>query len=245
MDARAVAGDWQTEDRQGESRPSLSRRGLLIGGSLIMAAGLAAKLRPRSEEHLLMRERLEDIVPQRIGGWQNAGSAGVIVSQPEEGLVEAGYDQVLTRVYSTASQISVMLLIAYGSTQGGSLQLHRPETCYPGQGFKLGAFSDGRMVLGQRADVHTRTFTARRDDRNERVTYWTRIGEFFPLSSMQEYRAILSSVARGLVPDGILVRVSMQGSDQSVDDALLHQFIVDLITALPPLGQKLLLGAAR
>lgn len=226
-----------------EARTGMSRRGVLVGGSLLLTAAAAAKAKPRASEHLLLRERLEDLVPQRIAGWQNSGSAGVIVAEPEEDLVEAGYDQLLTRVYSAGSQVSVMLLLAYGSTQGGSLQLHRPETCYPGQGFRLGEFQDVDMALGHAQHVHTRKFTARRDDRNERVMYWTRIADYFPLSSLSEYRAIISSVARGVVPDGILVRVSVRGSDIAVDDMLLRQFIGDLITALPPLGQKLLLGA--
>ena len=226
-----------------EGQPnSFSRRGLLIGGSLLVTAAAAARARPQTSEHLLLRERLEDLVPQRIGGWQNSGSAGVIVSEPEDGLVESGYDQLLTRAYS-AAQVSVMLVLAYGSVQGGSLQLHRPETCYPGQGFRLSQFQDFDMSLGHEEQVHLRKFTARRDDRKERVMYWTRIADFFPLSTMTEYRAILSSVARGVVPDGILVRVSMLGTDTTIDDGLLEQFIRDMIAALPPLGQKLLLGA--
>jgi EpsI family protein len=136
-----------------------------------------------------------------------------------------------------------MLLLAYGSTQGGSLQLHRPETCYPGQGFKLSEFQDVDMVLGHAKQVNLRKFTARRDDRKERVMYWTRIGDFFPLSSFSEYRAVISSVARGIVPDGILMRVSVRGTDITIDDDLLRQFIRDLIAALPPLGQTLLLGS--
>jgi EpsI family protein len=219
-----------------------SRRGVLIGGSLVLTAAAAASAKPRASEHLLLRDRLEDIVPQRIRGWQNSGSVGVIFSEPEEGLVEAGYDQLLTRVYSAGSQVSIMLLLAYGGIQGGSLQLHRPETCYPGQGFKLSDFQDLDMALGQVDQVHLRKFTARRDDRKERILYWTRIADFFPRSTISEYRAILSSVVRGVVPDGILVRVSVLGTDTAVDDDLLTRFVRDLIAALPPLGQKLLLG---
>ena len=38
-----------------------------------------------------------------------------------------------------------MLSMAYGDDQRGGLQAHRPEVCYPAQGFKLGKVEDGSL----------------------------------------------------------------------------------------------------
>ena len=36
--------------------------------------------------------------------------------------------------------------MAYGDDQRGGLQAHRPEVCYPAQGFKLGKVEDGTLA---------------------------------------------------------------------------------------------------
>jgi len=47
------------------------------------------------------------------------------------------YSQILNRVYVNATGYRIMLLLAYGSDQHGSLQADKPEVCYPAQGFAL------------------------------------------------------------------------------------------------------------
>jgi EpsI family protein len=47
------------------------------------------------------------------------------------------YSQFLNRVYVNATGYRIMLLLAYGSDQHGSLQADKPEVCYPAQGFAL------------------------------------------------------------------------------------------------------------
>lgn len=220
-------------------RRTFLRRSLAVGGAFALTSATAYAVMPRRSEHRLAKAKLDTLIPLKIGSWRYATNDGVVVPS-QEGPVD-GYDQVLTRVYDAVGLPSIMLLIAYGSTQGGSLQLHRPETCYPGQGFKLSGFSELSLRPGPGEQIAARTFTATRDDRIERLVYWTRIAESFPRSTAEEYRAIIGSVLRGVVPDGILVRVSTIDADVGRSDQALKAFATALIDA-PAAARPILVG---
>ncbi len=220
----------------------MSRRALIVGSTFAVGAGAAYAATPRMKERRLGKNRLGDLVPPQIGAWHSVNRDGIVVAQDEESAPVDGYDQVLTRTYDASGRPTIMLLLAYGSTQGGSLQLHRPETCYPGQGFALRSFDETRLDLGDRTDIAARRFTAMRDDRVERVVYWTRVAQQFPLSTTELYVAILSAVIRGVVPDGFLVRFSTIETDNAIADAAIDQFAAQMLASVSPRGRELLVG---
>ena len=225
---------------------AVSRRAFVAGAAMIATSALAIATRPRKSEHELAKVKLGSLVPHQLGAWKYIGSDGVVVAaEDEENGPQDGYDQLVTRTYAAPGQPTIMLLLAYGSTQGGSLQLHRPETCYPGQGFKLSRFGEQDMAFPgvvPPSPVHTRHFTATRDERIERIAYWTRIAQKFPRNTAEEYAAIFGQVAKGVVPDGILVRYSTIGQDEAQSDAGLSAFAAAMIAAMPAAGQDVLLG---
>lgn len=224
---------------------NLSRRAVLGGGLALATAGAATALKPRRREQAIRAASLNRLVPEVIGPWQYRTAGGIVVARPEEEDQRAaadGYDQLLARNYSAPGLPSIMLLMAYGSTQGGSLQLHRPETCYPGQGFALSDFADRQLVLPGAPGIDARAFTAVRDQRVERLLYWTRIANAFPRNTFEEYLAIIHQVLRGVVPDGILVRISTIGPDIAANDRAIAQFLEALIAASPAAVRALLVG---
>ncbi len=222
---------------------TLNRRAVILGGVLTAAAATAYAATPRRAEHRLARQKLGGLISPAIGPWRYSSNEGVVVAT-EEGPVD-GYDQVLTRVYDAPGMPSVMMLLAYGSTQGGSLQLHRPETCYPGQGFKTSDFQDVDFDFGPGRIAHARKLTARRDERIERLVYWTRIGQRFPRSTAEEYAAILMAVTSGVIPDGILVRLSTIGGDIGRSDRALADFASALVARSEPAGRSILIGGPK
>lgn len=225
------------------SATGLSRRALLIGGALGLGAGTAYAMTPRRTEKRLGTAKLADLIPRQFGQWDTVKRGDVVVASEDEAApVEGFYDQVLTRTYAAAGLPEIMLLIAYGSTQGGSLQLHRPETCYPGQGFRLTDFSVSQANLDSSRPVAMRHFTAQRDERTERVIYWTRVADRFPLNSAELYGVILSSVLKGVVPDGVLVRFSTIGTVTPQTDAVLQQFGKNMIDAMAAPARKILIA---
>lgn len=209
------------------AQEGLTRRAFAVGSVMTLAALGSYVAQPKRTENRLGKQRLGTLIPQTIGPWHFAGSAGIVNAQ-EDAPVD-GYDQVLTRVYGAPGLPDIMLLIAYGSAQGGGLQLHRPETCYPGQGFRLSDFAQWQVRPGRDQVFASQAFTATRDERIERLVYWTRIAHSFPLNTVQEYRAIFGSLLAGLVPDGILVRISTIGADIPASDRALQTFQAALV----------------
>lgn len=230
------------EETRSSVTSSIGRRGFLIGGTMAAAAAVAYVAKPRRAEHRLAGVQLGELIPREIGPWRFVSRDGIVIARADEAQPVDGYDQVLSRTYAAAGLPTIMLLIAYGSTQGGSLQLHRPETCYPGQGFRLSGFEESELALGGSRPVAARTFTATRDDRVERLIYWSRIGDRFPRSTSDQYAATLASVLRGVIPEGVLVRVSTIGTDIAASDAGLADFTGMMARSLEPAGRSLLLG---
>ena len=219
----------------------LSRRSLLLGAGFASCAGVAAAITPRRHEQTLGKTRLGDVIPQTAGPWGNvAGSQGVIV--PEDAAPDSFYDQVLTRVFAAPNQPEIMLLIAYGAAQSGMMKVHRPEVCYTSAGFSIHFDEATTVNLGGPSHVAAKTFQARREDRNEQVLYWTRIGDVFPRSLDEQRLISLELGLRGIIPDGVLMRISTPGEQWARGSVAMHQFASALFTSAPPLGKALLGG---
>ena len=117
----------------------LSAQKLLMLGLMVLSTGLAAALRPT----ILLADKLAPIqlktmVPAAFGDWreQLLSSARIIDPQTQEKLDEI-YSETLTRTYVNSKGYQIMLSIAYRMNQSAALQLHKPEICYPAQGFVL------------------------------------------------------------------------------------------------------------
>lgn len=220
----------------------LSRRSFVIGAAAAATSTAAAMAVPRRTAGDAPQKKLDALIAKDIGEWQYLSSSGVVASAEND---DADiYDDLLTRIYQAPGQPPIMLLIAYGRTQGGNLQLHRPETCYPGQGFVLSDSEPRELTFGDTNMVEARAFTAKRDERIERLIYWTRIGDRFPRNSAEEYMAIFASVVRRTVPDGVLVRASAIGSDTVRSDQAVDRFAHDLIRYSSDEARRVLLGGA-
>ena len=226
--------------RHGDASGS-SRREFILGGSMGLTAIGAWWLTAR--EGSLTQPFAGDIgalLPDRVGRWQRSASDGVLIPTAEEA-DDRIYDDVLTRYYVSDSGPAVMLLIAYGSAQNGTAQLHRPEACYPAAGFRLQRWPDLSLRLG-RMTVPARQITATAPGRVEQILYWSRIGDFFPTSSMRQHWAVFRSTLAGQVPNGVLVRMSVIDPDRSGGVSSLRDFAIAFVDAAPSQLQRLLIG---
>jgi EpsI family protein len=225
----------------GQLAAAPSRRDLLIGGALIgtAAIGLAGSL--LNQPRILPGGGLKQLIPEQAGSWRSIGNAGVIV--PEEGdLSRSTYDEVLSRVYVAEALPPMMLLIAYGGNQSGNMQLHRPEACYPAAGFVLGKPRDIVVTGPSGALMDARLVEAVSPGRSEQILYWTRIGQRFPRSGLEQRLAVVRENLRGEIPDGVLVRVSTIGLPLEAALPLLTDFIGGLVATAPAEARSLLTG---
>lgn len=219
-----------------------SRRDLLLGGAAALAAGTAFVRMPRRKEMSIRDGQLERVVPQHIGGWTADTASGVVLPPPDQ-LAQLLYNQQVTRTYVAGDRLPVMLLMAYGSSETGMLQIHRPEICYPASGFALTRTTETVIPLGNGRGVPARRFTARSDTRVEHVLYWTRIGDMLPVNWTAQRIAVMRSNLAGFVPDGLLVRLSTIADDEDQAEDALQRFARTMLAAIGPGGRRMLIGS--
>ncbi|MBW8744265.1 MAG: EpsI family protein [Sphingomonas sp.] len=196
---------------------------------------------PRDPLMLIGKDELDKIIPLKIGDWAYETASGLVLPPPDQ-LARLLYEQQVARSYTSPDDLPVMLLLAYGSSQSGMLQIHRPEICYPASGFRLTETQITSIPLSANRAIASRSFTANSDTRVEQVLYWTRIGELVPTSWVGQRLAVVRSNLQGQIPDGLLVRISTVSDDAGQAQATLKRFARALIEGLPLARQRMLIG---
>ena len=113
---------------------------------------------------------LATMIPKQFGDWREAPLryAQVVNPQAQE-LLDKLYTEVLSRTYVNSDGYYIMLSLAYGSDQRGALQAHKPEVCYPAQGFTLQ--KKRRRSARHRPWRHSRAPPVRQPARTRRADY--------------------------------------------------------------------------
>jgi EpsI family protein len=205
---------------------------LLIGLAMLASAGLAIALKPAvkltSEE---AKVDLETMVPKSFGPWKFDTTIVPIMINPElKKVVEATYSQTLTRTYVDDQGRRIMLSIAYGGNHGEGMQTHRPEICYPAQGFQIIKEQDPQALHTEYGNLTVKKLVAEQGPRIEPITYWVVVGDIHTGFGLPMKLAQLRYNLTGVIPDGMLVRVSSIDEDndrafklqESFIDAMLH-----------------------
>lgn len=223
------------------TRPGLlgTRRQFLLGASCLAAAAITFIRKPRLDDGFMGSVKLEDIVPTHFAGWSFVTASGLVLP-PQDQLQSKIYHQLLTRVYTRGDGQSIMLLIAYGGSQDGVVQIHRPEICYPASGYSLTRVEDHMARLAPQVLIPSRFIIADSPARREQMIYWTRLGADFPRRWSEQRLSVFEQNMAGIIPDGVLVRISSDNPDAS--PAILDSFAADLYGAANGLLRRLLAG---
>jgi len=185
---------------------------------------------------------LEAMIPKQFGDWRDEPSRVIEVVNPEtQALLDKLYTEILSRTYVNSSGYRIMLSLAYGSDQRGSLQAHKPEVCYPAQGFKLEKDEPGRLVTPF-GEIPVRRLFAHLGPRHEPVTYWFSVGGEAVQGSTQKRLTDLRYFLTGRIPDGLLFRVSSIDRDPARAHQMQDQFTNELLQATSPADRKRLSG---
>lgn len=219
------------------------RMALLIAGMMVAASIGAIVAKPtRKAADVGLVVRLDAMIPRRFGEWREETLGYVRVVNPQtKQLLDKLYSQVLTRVYASAEGYRIMLSVAYGKDQRGSLQAHKPEVCYPAQGFVVKRNRAGRLVT-EFGTIPVRRLFAVMGARREPVTYWFTIGDEAVRGKLQKRLAELRYGLTGLIPDGVLFRVSSIDPDPEHAYRLQDRFVGQLLEAVSPAARKRLSG---
>jgi len=181
-------------------------------------------------------------VPKRFADWTELPERGGQVVNPQtQQLLDKLYSQILTRTYVNKDGYQIMLSIAYGDDQRGGLQAHRPEVCYPAQGFKVATVEDGVLPTGY-GNIDVRRMGTRLGPRNEPVTYWLTLGDRVIKSAMEKRIEEIRLGLTGQIPDGLLFRVSSIDADAARAFTMHQKFTADMMSAVPTETRRQLSG---
>lgn len=221
--------------------PKLTKRTLGIVLASAAASALAVIATPRLKEDT-QRVNLESRVPRAFGEWRELPTPFVQVPLEvnSETSINQPYDQTVMRTYVDDHGNQVSVALAWGRHQRQEVKIHRPELCYPAQGFAVEklvpvrfpvAAGDGSAITGKRMVTRDRT------GRIEAVSYWIRLGASYSDSAWETRLHILREGLAGRVTDGMLVRVSTRaaaGTDLEQVFARQERFTAQLVAASPP-----------
>ena len=185
---------------------------------------------------------LETAVPKGFGDWTELPERSVQVVNPQtQELLNKLYSQILSRTYVNKDGYRIMLSMAYGDDQRGGLQAHKPEICYPAQGFKLLNVSDGALATAF-GNIEVRRLITSLGARKESVTYWLTIGDQVIHNSFDKRIAEIRLGLTGQIPDGLLFRISSIDENSVNAFAMQQKFTADMMQAVSPPTRKQLSG---
>lgn len=221
----------------------LQIRNILLLVLMLAAAGMSIAMRPTQKiADQDEAVNLETMIPHSFGNWREEKQSSAIVIDPQQQeTIEKIYSQTLSRTYVNNGGQRVMLSIAYGKEQSDELKVHRPEICYPAQGF-LVVNSQLGMLKTEFGSIPIRTLMTSLNNRSEPVTYWITVGRKAVRSGLDAKLTQLSYGLSGEIPDGLLFRVSSLTQDPQAGYEIQANFVRTLIAVLPQDARSKLMG---
>lgn len=220
----------------------IDRRDVLLGGAMLSAAAGALALTPRTHVQFLGSRKLDGIIPRKIGAWTEHPSDAFILPRDPDSLSAQLYNDTVARLYVSPDSIPVMIVVAYGNLQNDQLQLHRPEVCYAAVGFQISDSALAQLPLAPGVDLPVRQLVATSDSRVEPICYWTRIGDAMPTTGPQQRWVKLRQQMSGIIPDGVLVRMSTVGTPSPEIFRELRRFGTAMVVSIAAANRPVLIG---
>lgn len=221
----------------------ISFKHLVIGLCMFAAAGVALALKPTAKvADAGPKIDLETLIPKSFGDWKIDESVAPLLVSPElQAKLDEIYNQTLTRTYVNSRNERIMLSIAYGGDQSDSMAVHKPEVCYPAQGFQIMKNKADTFSTGQ-GDIPVKRLVATQGRRIEPITYWATVGDTVAVSGVKSKLQQMKYGLTGKIPDGLLFRISSIQADESAAYRNQDDFTRALIGALTPEGKQRIIG---
>ncbi|WP_255989309.1 exosortase-associated protein EpsI, B-type [Chitinolyticbacter albus] len=214
----------------------------LIAAVMLASALAAIAMKPATMLSQSRAVNIQNIIPSEFGTWRELPGQSVIEISPE---AQAGldriYNQLVSRTYVNAQGQRVMLSVAYGEDQRDGMGMHRPEACYPAQGFTISSRKEGVLAIGPK-NIRVTRLVAQINERIEPVTYWTLLGEKNTLGGRDSKYEQIKYGLRGIIPDGLIFRVSTIGNESNAEYDIQAQFVEQLFDYIGPKSTSLLAG---
>ncbi len=218
-------------------------KNLLIGLAMVAVAIAALLYKPAP---LLANQGpkidLETMIPKQFEGWRVDESIIPLSASPDqEEALKKIYSQILTRTYVNNAGQRVMLSVVYGDGIDRQLNIHRPEICYPAQGFSVSRYTD-QVIHTLFGGLPVRRLVATNGQRIEPISYWIKIGDKAVSSTLDRKLEKIKQGLLGRADSGLLARVSTIETDQVLAFKEQEDFINAMLQAMPAEQRKQLIG---
>ena len=225
---------------------ALSRNALVATLLMCATAVLALVMKPVVDAQAARKIDLVRAIPERFADWIIDPRVHPVEPPPElKKVIEATYDQTLTRTYTNSVGWQVMLSLAYSGTSSKDNQTHRPEICYPAQGFQLKVSPERQSFMSNFGPISvTRLIASGRGVASEPITYWYVMGgEQADFDWSWRLRQIKHSLT-GHMPEGLLIRVSSRGPNAQQEYAQQETFLRAMLAEISPRDLPYFVGDA-
>ena len=222
---------------------SVRWRALLAAAVMVAGAALAYFGKPTVYlADQIGKPELETLFPKKFGPWRLDASMPVVLPAPDvQAQLDVIYNQVLSRTYVNAAGQRIMLSVAYGGDQSDGTSAHRPEVCYPAQGFEITA-NEKAAQSAAGGTLVVRKLMSKLGGRNEPITYWVVVGSEVATTGIEQKLAQMRYGLRGVIADGMLVRVSSIDTDMTRGHAVQSGFIAEMAAAIPSQARTRVFG---
>ena len=222
----------------------ISFKHLVIALCMFAAAGMALALKPTQKvADAGPKVDLEVLIPKQFGDWKIDTTIVPLLADPEvQAKLDKIYNQTLTRTYVNSRGEHIMLSIAYGGDQSDSMAVHKPEVCYPAQGFQILKSPTIETFATDEGSIPVKRLVATQGQRIEPITYWTTVGGTVAVKGMKWKLQQIKYGLTGKIPDGLLFRVSSIQADDAKAYQTQDAFARDLLKAMTPSGRKRIIG---
>jgi len=185
---------------------------------------------------------IESMIPNQFAEWKVDQESNSLLIDPSvtESLSRV-YLQTISRTFINSKGQRVMLAIAYGGDQNDMMQVHKPEICYTAQGFHIEKSHDSLFSTAY-GNFTVRKMLAVKGARLEPVIYWVTIGNKVAVNPIQWRLERIRYGLTGVIPDGLLFRVSSLGENVESEYSTQQLFVADLMKAISPEARGRLLG---
>lgn len=188
------------------------------------------------------RLQLEQIFTESFSDWKVDQSLPIILPSPDvQAKLDRIYNQVLNRTYVNRHGERIMLSVAYGGDQSDGTSAHKPEVCYPAQGFEVLSNRRNYLELNDHR-IGVRRIVSQLGSRIEPITYWIVIGDRVVTSGTEQKLAQIRFGMRGLIPDGILIRVSSIDKNSEHAFEIQDEFIRSMVAEMKTTDRARLIG---
>ena len=152
-------------------------RALWLAAVMLLGAALAYAGKPsRFLADQIGKPELDTLFPAQFGTWHVDAEMPLILPAPDvQAKLDVIYNQLLSRTYVNADGQRIMLSVAYGGDQSDGTSAHRPEACYPAQGFAI-TYNAKAAQTAAGGSLVVRRLMAQLGQRNEPITYWVVVG---------------------------------------------------------------------